>query len=89
MCVNYYIYLHAVYTKPWSRVQFLVTDVAFKMLCFLMLNENLLIFKLTIAIPFNEQVKEIHAKKTHSQSLVGLNKTENTSLQKNKMALQK
>lgn len=42
------------YAKPWSRIQFLVTDVTFEVLCLLMLNEDLFIFKLTVAVPLLE-----------------------------------
>lgn len=36
-----------------------MTDMTFEVLCLLMLNENLLIFKFAIAIPFEKWIKEI------------------------------
>ena len=43
--------LHAVYRESRSSVQFLVTDVTLEVLGFLMLNQNLLIIKLSVTIP--------------------------------------
>ena len=46
-----FVDLHAVDGEAGPSVEFLVADVTFKMLCFLMLNEYLLIVKLSVAIP--------------------------------------
>ena len=43
--------LHAVYGQPGARVQFLVTNMTFEVFGFLMLNQNFLIIKLTVAVP--------------------------------------
>ena len=43
--------LHAVYTEAGPCVKFLVTDVALEVLRFLMLDQNLLVVKLPIAVP--------------------------------------
>ena len=43
--------LHAVYTEARPCVKFLVANVALEVLRFLMLNQNLLIIKLPIAVP--------------------------------------
>ena len=48
---TYSTYLHAVYTEPRPRVKFLVANVALEVLRFLMLDQNLLIVKLPIAVP--------------------------------------
>ena len=48
---NMYVYLHAVYTEPRPCVKLLVANVALEVLRFLMLNQNLLIIKLPIAVP--------------------------------------
>ena len=49
--VKYSTYLHAVYTEPRSCVKFLVANVALEVLRLLMLDQNLLIVKLPIAVP--------------------------------------
>jgi hypothetical protein len=46
-----FVHLHAMYRQARPRVQFLMAYVAFKMLSFLMLDEDLLVFKLAIAVP--------------------------------------
>ena len=51
MVVKYSTYLHAVYTEPGSCVKFLVANVALEVLRLLMLDQNLLIVKLPIAVP--------------------------------------
>ena len=43
--------LHAVYTEARPCVKFLVANVALEVLRFLMLNQNLLVIKLPIAVP--------------------------------------
>jgi len=50
-------YLHTMYRQSGTRVQFLMTYVTLKMLCFLVLNENLLIIKFPVAVP-KTNVKE-------------------------------
>jgi len=52
---GYNLYLHTMYAKSWSSIQFFVTDMTFEVFCLLMLNEDLLILELTVAIPFEEQ----------------------------------
>ena len=47
-------YLHAVNGKARPCIKLLVADVTFEVLCFLVLNQNLFIIKLTIAIPINQ-----------------------------------
>jgi hypothetical protein len=43
------------YGQAWSGVEFFVANSAFKMFRFLVLNENLLVIELSIAIPRNER----------------------------------
>lgn len=38
-------------SQSWASVQLLVANMAFKMLCLLMLNEDLFIVKVSIAVP--------------------------------------
>lgn len=38
-------------SQAWACVQLLVADVAFKMLCLLMLDEDLFIVKVSITVP--------------------------------------
>lgn len=45
--------LHAVNGQSGTRVEFLVADVAFEMLCLLMLNKDFLVVKFAVAIPRN------------------------------------
>lgn len=44
--------------KTWPTEQLLVTDVAFEMLCLLMLNQNLLVVEFSVAIPAKEELRE-------------------------------
>ena len=60
-------YLHAVNSQAGTSVQLLVANVAFKMLCLLMLNEDFFIVKVSIAIP--SAVVKVHNKFSISQNL--------------------
>lgn len=62
MCVSY---LHAVYGQARSCVQLFVTYVTFEMFCFLMLDENLLVIKVSVAVPLCNQIK------VHNRSQTG------------------
>merc|ERR1719500_1032525 len=48
---SFLVHLHAVYTEPRSCVKVLVANVALEVLRLLMLDQNLLIVKLPIAVP--------------------------------------
>lgn len=50
-------HLHAMDSQARTSVQLLVANMAFKMLCLLMLNEDLFIIKVSITVPLSEALR--------------------------------
>lgn len=60
-------HLHAMNSQAWASVQFLVANMAFKMLCLLMLNQDLFIIKVSITVPCVRSKGEKHQQYTMLQ----------------------
>lgn len=64
-----FVHLRAVDGEPWGSVQLLVADMTLEMLGFLMKGQNLLVVKVTIAIPLLEEVKGLLTTKQNRLSI--------------------